>query len=211
MAKKTAAEVDPEITAISEVYSALKRLEPDAQSRVLSYVAGKLNLAMPTGEAPNEQRDLNSSASHVWSSQASPAAQDDDTLESVSPVGKKWIARNGLQTRQLSSIFSLGVEEIDLIAKRVPGKNMKDRMHSVFLLKGIAAYLSSGAARFTHEQIKEACLHYDAFEATNFAKYIKSLASEVTGSREAGYTLSSRGLTNATEMVKQMAQSGTAP
>lgn len=207
MAKKTTAEVDPEITAISEVYSALKTFQPDAQLRVLSYVAGKLNLAMPTGEAPNEQRDLGSNAPHVPSSQGSPAAQDDDTLESVSPVGKKWIARNGLQTSQLSSIFSLGVEEIDLITKKVPGKNIKDRMHSVFLLKGIATYLSSGAARFTHEQIKEACLHYDAFEATNFSKYVKSLASEVSGSRESGYTLTPRGLANATEIVKQMVES----
>ncbi len=43
--------------------------------------------------------------------------------------------------------FSLSSDEIDLIAKTVPGKN-KEKMRSVFLLKGVASYLGSGAARF---------------------------------------------------------------
>lgn len=205
-------EVAPEIAAISTVHSALKDLEPDAQARVLSYVAQMLKIRSSEfrtdATGTSGQRDDAAGAVAVHADVSESRTEDDDELEGISPVARKWMARNGLNAKQMSNVFSLGVDEIDLIAKTVPGKNKKDRMHSVFLLKGVAAYLGGGAARFTHEQMKEACLHYDAFDAGNFAVYFKSLSSEVTGSKESGYTLTPRGLAAATEMVKKMTQVG---
>jgi hypothetical protein len=58
--------------------------------------------------------------------------------------------------------------------RTVPGKNKKEKMRSVLLLKGVAAYLAGDAGGFSHPQIKEACLHYDAFDAINFATYVGS-------------------------------------
>lgn len=207
MKKKQTAKVDPEIVAISEVHAALKDLEPDAQFRVLTYVAGKLKITPATLETQQDlvekQREveLDSRANEIASGGRE---QEDEGLEGISPVAKKWMARNGLKSKQLSTVFSLGVDEIDLVAKEVPGKKLKERMHSVFLLKGIAAYLGTGVARFTHEQMKEACLHYKAFDSTNFSLYFKSFSSEVLGSKDAGYTLTARGINNATEMVKKI-------
>jgi hypothetical protein len=120
------------------------------------------------------------------------------------------MVRNGLQAKQLSSIFSLGVDEIDLVARSVPGKRKAEKLHSILLLKGLAAYLGSGVARFTHEQLKEACLDYDAYDPSNFAAVLKRLSSEVSGDKEKGYVLTARGLTRATEMVKKMTQPGKA-
>ena len=112
--------------------------------------------------------------------------------------------RNGIQSDQLGAVFSLGIDEIDLVAKTIPGKNKKDKMRSVFLLKGIASYLGSGAARFTHEHVREACQHYGAWDTANFAVIFKSFSSEVGGSTESGYQLSARGLSEGTELVKKM-------
>lgn len=208
MPKKPAVKVDPEITAISDVYASLKDLDSEAQARVLSYVAGKLKLASPITESQSsvDERREEEADARVTERLKETKNQGDEELEGVSPVAKKWMARNGLQPKQLGGVFSLGVDEIDLVAKTVPGKNKKERMRSVFLLKGVAAYLGSGAARFTHEQMKEACLHYDAFDAANFAVNFKSLASEVSGSKDSGYALTARGLANATEMVKSMTE-----
>ena len=119
---------------------------------------------------------------------------------------KKWMQRNGLSMSSLSKIFSVGEDEIDLIAKSVPGKSKKTRTHSVILLKGVAAYLGSGAARISHQQIKETCLHYDAYDSPNFAAYLKDFASEITGTKQSGYTLTARGLAAATELAKEMTQ-----
>jgi hypothetical protein len=207
MTKRTGDHADPEITAISEVHAALQDLESDAQSRVLKYVADKLGLSGPirstsgsTGtDEPDENLNAKRSEEHTEN-----RVEEIGVLEGISPAGKKWIARSGLQPNQLSAIFSLGGDEIDLIAKSVPGNNKTKRMRSVILLKGLASYLGTGAARLTDQEVRETCLHYDALDAGNFAHIIKGLASEVTGSKETGYTLSARGQASATEMVKDI-------
>jgi len=203
-------EVDQEIAAISAVYAAVRDLEQDAQTRVLSYVAMKLKINFASFDDKRLRVQLGEpDPTNTLTKEGSTGTDESaDEFGSISPVAKRWMSRNGLQAEQLSALFSLGVDEIDLVAKTVPGENKKERMRNVFLLKGIAAYLATGAARFTHEQIKETCLHYDAFDATNFATYLRQLSSEVSGSRSAGYTLTARGITSATEVVKSMTQGG---
>jgi hypothetical protein len=195
---------DPEITALTAVYAALKELDPDAQKRVLEYVAKKVGVAPAQG---GDSDTLNSSSAPNDSSLTSRNARTDEEeigIEGISPVAMKWMRRSALNVEQLSSVFSLGADEIDLIAKSVPGNSMTARTRAVALLKCIAAYLSSGAARITAEQIKEACLHYDAYDPTNHSKYIKALASELSGNKASGYSLTARGMTAATEMIKEM-------
>jgi len=209
MSAESATEQDPEIVAISAVYASLKKLEPEAQKRVLNYVAMKLNIGTSVGSSlPTEIDSLPEPEVEVQTKEraSESAEQTGEALEGISPVAKKWMTRNGLQEQQLSRIFSLGVDEIDLIAKTVPGKKKKEKMHNVFLLKGIAAYIGTGAARFTYEQAKETCLHYDAWDSTNFSFNFKSLAGEVSGSKDSGYALTPRGLSNGTELVKMMIQ-----
>jgi hypothetical protein len=204
---------DPEIAAISEVHAALKDLDPDAQSRVLKYVADKLGLSQQT-HSPARSRHTDEADENLNTRASAESGEnrlaEDGELEGISPAGKKWMARSGLQPSQLSSIFSLGGDEIDLIAKSVPGNSKAKRMRSVILLKGLAAYLGTGAARLTDQEVRETCLHYDALDAKNFATTLKGLASEVSGSKETGYTLSARGQASATEMVRGMVSPGRA-
>lgn len=202
---------DPEFEAIRKVYSALKDLNEAAQNRVLDYVVNKLDLTRAAaGASRREVEDIREEASVRPLNVQNPEKQGDDDLDGISPVAQKWMRRNSLAAAALSTLFSLGVDEIDLVAKDVSGKNKKERMHSVVLLKGIASYLGSGAARFTHEQIKEACLHYDAYDSANFAAHMKSFSAEVSGSKENGYTLTPRGLTAATDLIKQVMSTGPA-
>jgi hypothetical protein len=133
-----------------------------------------------------------------------PSTATDDDVDGVSPIALKWMRRSQLSGKQLSALFSLGIEEIDLVAKSVPGKSKAERVRSVALLLGIAGYLSSGVARVADDKLREACGHYDAYDGTNFSKQLKAVNAEVTGSKESGYTLSSRGLTSATELIKSM-------
>lgn len=123
-------------------------------------------------------------------------------MDGISPVAQKWMRRNGLQAENLTAIFSLGGDEIDLVAKKVPGRSV--RAHCVLLLTGIAAYLGGGAARFTHEKAKETCIQYDPFDNTNFSKHIKEFAAEVAGNKESGYGLTARGHASATNLVREM-------
>lgn len=198
MSEVTNQQPDAEIVAIGEVYTAVKQLEPEAQARVLSYVAQKLNISAQI-MGRGAQKPIG--APPFTGDQESDSEGD---LEGVSPAGRKWMTRNGFDASELGTIFSLGVDEIDLVAKSVPGTTKVQRMRNVFLLKGIAAYLGTGIAKFTHEQMKEACLHYDAFDAGHFANLLKSFSPDVSGGKDIGYTLTARGLSEATALVKEM-------
>jgi len=167
-------------------------------------VAAKLKLASPIAK---QERQTSDTADEIHESEAQNIENITEETDGISPTAKKWLTRNGLNANQISTIFSIGGDEIDLIADTVPGKSKAKKMYNVFLLTGVAAYLGTGAARFTYEQVKEACLHYDAYDYANFATHIKDFSSEVSGSKETGYTLNARGLATATKLVKEMIES----
>jgi hypothetical protein len=196
---------DPEIIAITAVHAALRSLPADAQDRVLRYVAAKLRR-----EVPSEARSTETSQGDTSEERASAAPRHEQQSaaetedDGISDAGKKWVRRNGLDSTSLGTVFSLGVDDIEVVANKIPGKAKKDRMRNVILLKGVAAYLSGGVARLSHAELKETCLHYDAYDEANSTKYIKAFASDVSGSAKSGYTLTSRGLASATELIKSM-------
>jgi hypothetical protein len=77
-------------------------------------------------------------------------------------------------------------------------------MRNVLLLKSMAAYLGTGVARVSYEQLKEACIHYGAYDGTNFARYLKEFASDAGGGKETGFTLTARGASGATELIREL-------
>lgn len=200
---------DLELAALGSILRSLKGLEPTSQQRVMEYVAKKLGLST-VAASDTSPPDLSGRATDLQyvapPDHALPAGHPpDDEFDGISPVAIKWIRRNGLDLQHLGALFSLGGDEIDLVAKVVPGTSKNSRTRSVALLKCVAAYLSTGAARISGEQLKEACLHYDAYDPPNHAKYLKGLASELSGTKESGFSLTARGLTAATELIKASA------
>lgn len=207
MAKKakTIPEGNVEIAAISAVYTALKGLDDKAQARVLSYVSGMLNVSIEstTGSHDSENMQDASQQPARATAVAIPEATNADA-EGINSVALRLMKRSGIEPKDLHGIFSLGIDEIDLVAPKVPGNSKREKFHNVLLLKGIASYLGTGTAKVTHEQLKEASLHYGAFDAGNAAAHLKAFSADFVGSKTAGYTLSPRGLTQGIEMVKEM-------
>jgi hypothetical protein len=152
--------------------------------------------------ASSDQEEYPSNDSAASTSTSDTQASED--VEGINAVALKWMRRSGLNPKSLQTLFSLGIDEIDLVAKSVPGTSKRERTRNVLLLKAIAAYLGTGAARVTYEQLKEASLHYSAYDAANFATHIKSFVSDVGGTKESGFTLTARGLTAATDLIREM-------
>jgi hypothetical protein len=213
-------EQDLELDAMAKVYAALRPLDREAQGRVLEYVGKRLELFSPTTSSPatramnpNARPDRNAAESadvagtRVENPKPEQSFNHDETtveLEGVSPVAQKWIRRNGLTEEQLSSLFSLGVDEIDLVASSVPGKSTKEKLRSVILLQGVASYLGTGAPRIDYEKLRQTVTHYAADPGKNFWTYMKSLTAEVAGSTSTGFALTTRGLSAATDLIKQI-------
>jgi hypothetical protein len=207
--EKVEQEQDLELEAMGTVYAALKPLESDAQTRVLEYVERRLKLVrVPPKPATPELRQepvrIKEPEPEPDPEREEDADETSDGVEGVNVLAQKWMKRNGLTPDQISNLFSLGVDEIDLVANSVPGDTTKDKFRNVLLLQGVASLLSSGTARITHDKLKEATGHYDADAGTNFARHMKSFASEVSGSKESGYTLTTKGLNAAKGLIVEM-------
>lgn len=207
-------EDDAELLAMQKVYSALKPLPADGQQRVLKYVSERLNLAV---DLPEKRRTREDFREDIPDRSEAPPARDSEAIadmntggdsDGINPVAQKWLRRNGIQTANIESIFSLTGDEIDLISESVPGDSKRARVRSVVLLTSAAAYLASGAARVSDEKLREILRHYDAYDRPNFATHLKDLAAEVSGTKEHGYSLTPRGLAAAAQLLKQMAKDG---
>lgn len=196
---------DAEFDAMRAVFLALKGLDVAAQNRVLDYVCRRLSLSRVSAEARESEPETHARPDQGPTvDEVRDVGTEGGDLEGISPIARKWMRRSGLTSNQLSSLFSLGVEDIDLVTTSVPGKSHAQRVRSVMLLNGIASYLGSGVARVSDEKLREACGHYEAYDPTNFAKHVKALAPEASGSKETGYTLTSRGITAATDLIKKI-------
>ena len=214
---------DPEMYAMANVFSALKTLDSDAQQRVVDYVIRRLGLIkVQMQQVPTDKKDANlaGQSNRNASPSAEPEAEaegdlaaaqrdvltdEDSDLEGISPIARKWMVRNDLSSTVLSALYSLGVEEIDLVAKKVPGKSSRERLHNVLLLQGVASYLSGGVARIDKTKLKDSIAHYDAEVGGNFTSYLKGWASEISGSRSAGdLGLTTRGLVAAKDLIKEI-------
>jgi hypothetical protein len=208
---------DPELAAMGKVVAALKNLDPAAQQRVIEYAVRRLGLTSPVDNSlqpPRRRPPVDDEPEPVVTRRTEEQdkhepADDMDGLEGVNVVAQKWIKRSGLSEDQMSALFSLGVDDIDLVANTVPGKNAKERLRSVVLLQGIASYLGTGAPRIDWAKLKQAAGHYDADAGSNWATYMKGLSAEASGSTATGYTLTSRGLNAAKDLIKEIAQSKT--
>jgi hypothetical protein len=202
---------DAEFEACQVVYSALVALDVPARSRVLRYVAERLGLAAalePTDSVaaapPPEPLSVAAPSREVQSAVGQAGAD----VDGISPIATKWITRSALNLTKLSRVFSIGAEEIDLIAESVPGKSKRARLHSVLLLKAIASYLSTGVPRVADQELREVAAHYDAKDDPNFAANLKGAEAYFTGNKQSGYTLTARGLTEAARILSADMKAG---
>jgi hypothetical protein len=209
-------DADSEFAAMSQIYSALKPLDEGGRKRVLDYVLSRLDIRIIPKLGETKKGDESPVVHKVDASDRSAdeslpkasldVALDDvpDEIEGISAVAKKWMKRTGLSGEKLSALYSLGVDEIDLVANSVPGQTTKDRLRSLMLLEGVASYLGTGAPRVEYNRLKTAMGHYGIDPGTNLSTYLKTFAAEATGTASAGFTLTARGLNSATELIKEM-------
>ena len=142
---------DPELNAIVKVHATLEPLDPASRQRVLDYVCQRLNIRSsslgnrsPAGQEGNT-RDTETHVQDAETPSEKGAVPPDDDLEGISPVALKWMKRNGLSADLISKLFSLGIDDIDLVVDKVPGNSKRERARNVVKLVAVASYLATGA------------------------------------------------------------------
>lgn len=199
-------DVDQELAAIAIIIKALSGLDHQQKINVFEYIGRRFQFQKINSQIETPNLQLNSQTGELPNAEKVSVGNDNNegSEDGISPIAQKWLSRNGLNSKGMSSLFSLGFDEIDLVAKEIPAINLKDKMRMVMLLKGIAGYLGSGTSRISDNDLRETCRHYSAYDSKNFATYIKDFSSEISGTKETGYSLTPRGMTAATEIIKQI-------
>jgi len=179
---------------MSAILGALEALDEDARQRVIKYVFERLKLE-PSDSSRQSQGER---------TPATDSAEGDGDLSSTAT---KWLRRNGLDPSALREVYSFDTPTPELIATKIAGETTKQKLRSVVLLLGAAQYLSKTPGKFSDGSLRETCKHYDAYDQSNFGAYMKSLSSEVSGSKELGFQLTSRGIAAAAALLKQLSGS----
>src|SRR3569833_2163130 len=107
--------------------------------RILRNSAEMLGLSHSLAEihSCHDNQDSLNTPSKETSTISSDSIDIEQESDGINPVALKWIKRSGLKATDLQPLFSLGIDEIDLVAKTIPGKSIRERLRNVLLLKGI--------------------------------------------------------------------------
>jgi hypothetical protein len=157
----------------------------------------------------SEERQRVVQASLMLLGEASPGApkvggreQDQDVADKgISTRAYSWMRQNDLSLERLSHVFHIGAEGVEIIAPEIPGNSNRDKVRNAYVLLGVARFLDSGEARFDDKAARALCARYGFYDQTNHTKYMKG-GNEFTGSKSAGWTVTTPGLKHGAVLIK---------
>lgn len=187
-----------EVEVLAAIDAALSSLtDVDARHRVLSWAVAKYGpiAVLQRSTRPSDPENVARASDGAVSAPRS----------GIHPLAQQWLKRNGIAAdERLSAVVSIDHAEVDITVDDLPDTTAKARMRSVFLLRGIAAYLATGDWRFDDSSARRTCRHYNAYDPSNFSSYLRDLSIEVMGDKETGYTLTARGQKAAAELLRAL-------
>jgi len=130
------------------------------------------------------------------------------TAESVGSYGNKdarWMKQNGITESAINEIFHKDGDGVEVIAGEVPGNGKRGKSRNCYLLEGLRALLEKDNPQFPDASAVSLCKNMGCYDSKNHTKVRVSLANNVAGSKEKGFTLSAPGLQAAAELIKGMA------
>jgi hypothetical protein len=124
----------------------------------------------------------------------------------VSSQARIWMKQNHLSDNELQLVFHIADGKADVIASEIPGKDGKAKTINAYVLQGLASFLVSGVPKFDDKSARALCTKSGFYSAANHAVYIKAVGNKLTGSKDAGWTLTSPGLKHGAELVRGIIQ-----
>ncbi len=130
----------------------------------------------------------------------------DASAASLPAKAKNWAKQNKLTSDEIQQVFHVENGVATVIAAAMPGKKKRGQTINAYVLRGIAALLSSGEASFDDKSAREVCNAQGCYDGPNHAVTMKSIGNKLTGSKDKGWTLTAPGLTYGAALIKGMTQ-----
>jgi hypothetical protein len=127
---------------------------------------------------------------------------DDDDNSDFNAKARTWMSRNKVTADEIAHVFHVDGDTVDVIVDSVPGKNTKAPAINAYMLTGIAEFLKAGDSKFTDKAARETCKKLGCYAETNHATHMKKPGNVLSGSKEAGWTVTGPGMKAAAELIK---------
>lgn len=115
-----------------------------------------------------------------------------------------WMEQNEISADQLSQVFHLSGDQIEIIAT-VPGRTKNDQSLNAYILQGLANFVSSGNPKFEDKAARAVCEKGGFFNSRHHSEALAAKGNKLVGSKLQGWTLTDPGLQFAGKLVKQIA------
>lgn len=113
---------------------------------------------------------------------------------------------HGLTEAALGAVFHPVGPGAQLIAADVPGATKARKQINLALLIGVAQAMTDGVFRCPLEELREKCVHYGCYDASNFASNLKNAATNFkTVKKGEDLELSGHGMNQAADVIKSIA------
>ena len=118
--------------------------------------------------------------------------------------------KNQISREQLDQIFSIDDNAFDVIAAKMPGKSKRQQTVEAYIICGVKAFLQTGEPNFTDKEGRQLCQKIGCYDRPNHYNYIKAFGNRIGGSKDSGWKLTNPGLTDAAQLIKQIAGNNSA-
>jgi hypothetical protein len=148
--------------------------------------------------------------SAIRASQEVPPTEAEEYSGGIAPKAATWLRKNQISREQLDQIFSLDDNTFDVIAAKMPGKSKRQQTVEAYIICGLKAFLQTGEPNFTDKGGRQLCQKIGCYDRPNHYNYIKAFGNRIGGAKDSGWKLTNPGLTDAAQLIKQIAGNNSA-
>jgi hypothetical protein len=185
----TAIEALPKLVQILSGLSALEREKAISAAKILLAESAPSPMRAPQDVPPTEAEEQSAG---------------------IAPKAAAWLRKNQISREQLDQIFSIDDNAFDVIAAKMPGKSKRQQTVEAYIICGVKAFLQTGEPNFTDKEGRQLCQKIGCYDRPNHYNYIKAFGNRIGGSKDSGWKLTNPGLTDAAQLIKQIAGNNSA-
>jgi len=188
-------EKDDVATVSVKIYALIKDLEPEMRKRAISAaltLVGDNDGFFTLTKKPKVDEE----------------SRGQDLAEVTSEYPQKvkiWMRNYSITKAQLDEVFHFENGEIAIIASDLPGSTDSKKTIAAYVLVGVATFIKSGETKFDDKSGRETCTKFGCYQPSNHTGILKNIGNELTGSKDAGWSLTGPGLKFGAELIKSIA------
>ena len=124
--------------------------------------------------------------------------------EGICARASSWMKQHLITREQLEHIFSTETGRVEFIASRLPSESKRHQTHQAYLMCGLCSFIHTGELTFADSAARALCEHLGCFDLRNHSSITKAFGNTITGSKVTGWRLTTPGLNESANIIKQL-------